>query len=1098
MWHGEVLLPPLPERRISISGNAIIQKPFLGAKAKAVITESDVKGYLFVKTNLISPYNEILLRLKAVRRKPVTLPVVTLAEAVELNESVKSLQFEWDADGNLKGFADTPEKVLKHWINQFDFHTEDESENRPGLRTPQIGALHAIAAHFSVGREFEPATVVLPTGTGKTETMLATQVYLRLKRTLVLVPSQVLRKQISEKFIGLGMLSDAAVIPRELARPRTAIISTGVKSIADAKKLVAGANVIVALPQSLMASDPGALAFLCEQCTDLVVDEAHHITASTWAQIRDYFEKKRVIQFTATPFRRDDQRINGKIIFNYKLGDAQAAKYYGPINLVTVEEYADQVRRDHSIAKAAIEALRRDRAKKLDHLLMARAYPKERAESIAGIYRELAPDLKPVVVYSGSGRTELNRIALQSLLDRGPDGARIVICVDMLGEGYDLPNLKVAALHDIHKSLAITLQFIGRFTRKGDETRIGEATVVVNVADAEVENKLADLYAEGAEWDKIIKRLSEERIEKEIRLQDVVTGLKEAGDLHTQISLWNLKPPLSAQFFRTKCKEWNPLAFVSVLPKGSEWWHSFNQKENVLVAVVCRTSEVRWGDYENVTDTIYDLIVLKWDKANSVLCLFSSNYNALRSEKMAVSVTDEQTELLSGPSVFNILNNVQLPLVKSLGSSRIGAISFTSYFGPNVTEGLASIEKRQSHLNNLACLGYEDGERVLWGGTQKRGKIWQHKSATISEWMEWTSATWAKVTSTTDDESNVVKDFLRPTRIDKPHHSYPISVQWGEQAQMRFNDRQSIFFGPTEVPVYAIDLRIHSSSQSGIEIEIAADDALNSLYRLEINEALPGGYIHKHVNGPELNFKKGGDEPIPITEYLVKDPFLIRYVDGSFSYNCYHIATHLNPDTFPVEKIETWDWSGIPLNKESMGKQVDQATIQYRAFEHLKDEYDLIFNDDGCGEAADLVCFKDIDDQTIEMCLVHCKGAVGGKVSADIRNFYTVCGQAQKSIVAKHAGLPTLYQDLKRRNDKWVEDKFTRFIKGDQKLLSLFKDKSRRSKLQFSMILVQPGASLSTISDEALRLLATTELYLSKTTQAKFRVVLSPDKKKSD
>jgi len=46
-----------------------------------------------------------------------------------------------------------------------------------------------------------------------------------------------------------------------------------------------------------------------------------------------------------------------------------------------------------------------------------------------------------------------------------------------------------------------------------------------------------------------------------------------------------------------------------------------------------------------------------------------------------------------------------MPLVKSMGSSRIGAISFTSYFGPNVTEGLADIEKREAQLNNIACLG---------------------------------------------------------------------------------------------------------------------------------------------------------------------------------------------------------------------------------------------------------------------------------------------------------------------------------------------------------------------------------------------------------
>ena len=45
---------------------------------------------------------------------------------------------------------------------------------------------------------------VLPTGTGKTETMLATQVYRRLDRLLVLVPSDALRRQIAKQFISLG------------------------------------------------------------------------------------------------------------------------------------------------------------------------------------------------------------------------------------------------------------------------------------------------------------------------------------------------------------------------------------------------------------------------------------------------------------------------------------------------------------------------------------------------------------------------------------------------------------------------------------------------------------------------------------------------------------------------------------------------------------------------------------------------------------------------------------------------------------------------------------------------------------------------------
>ncbi|MGL5734070.1 MAG: DEAD/DEAH box helicase family protein, partial [Beijerinckiaceae bacterium] len=40
-----------------------------------------------------------------------------------------------------------------------------------GLRPPQMGAIHAVKAHWVVSDK--PATVVMPTGTGKTETMLA-------------------------------------------------------------------------------------------------------------------------------------------------------------------------------------------------------------------------------------------------------------------------------------------------------------------------------------------------------------------------------------------------------------------------------------------------------------------------------------------------------------------------------------------------------------------------------------------------------------------------------------------------------------------------------------------------------------------------------------------------------------------------------------------------------------------------------------------------------------------------------------------------------------------------------------------------------------
>lgn len=844
VWQGNILIPALPERRIKIGDNAVVQHPFLATNQNVEIFPSQYTGHFLVRTKMKAPFYEFLLRKKGAKKLETPLGVLKAQSVNDTSDITNETVFVWDSLGELEEYVSTPEAVLENWQNKFSFILEDEEHDLLGLRTPQIGALHAISAHFSVGKSFDPATVVLPTGTGKTETMLAMQVYRQLPKTLVLVPTDALRTQIADKFLSLGILPKAKVVPDEIARPFVARLTKGIVSVEEAKELLEKSNVIITLPNTLQACTPEAVAYITENCSDLIVDEAHHVSAPQWTAIRDQFKNKRITQFTATPFRRDDKRVDGKIIFNFKLGDAQDAGYYKAINLRTIEEFGDEDTRDRQIATEAVAVLRRDRGELgLDHLLMARTRTKERAEKVLKIYEEIAPDLKPQVVYSGSGRTTANKNALNSILDRSDVGARIIVCVDMLGEGFDLPNLKIAALHDTHKSLAVTLQFIGRFTRKGAINQIGEATVIANIADPETEQKLANLYAEGAEWDILIKRLSEERIAEELKLQDVVMGLKEKGDLHSQLSLWNLKPSLSTQIYRTKCEKWSPENYQNVLPKDSESWHSISEEDDVLVAVIYRTDNVGWGNYQNLFNAFYDLVLAHWKRDEGALFIYSSDYKGLRIEKMAQEIAGENTELVSGTPIFNILNNVELPLVKNLGSSRVGAISFTSYFGPNVTEGLASIEKAESELNNIACLGYEDGERVLWGGTQKRGKVWQQTSGTISEWLSWCSKTWSKVTNETDiDVTNITRDFLRPQKLTQPLKSWPISVQWGERAQMGFNDKQYILFGETEIPLFLVDLEVSKVLEDGSIVIRIASDGYESEYKFEISETFAGGY----------------------------------------------------------------------------------------------------------------------------------------------------------------------------------------------------------------------------------------------------------------
>ncbi|MDF2602467.1 MAG: hypothetical protein K0Q54_5290, partial [Methylobacterium brachiatum] len=70
--------------------------------------------------------------------------------------------------------ADIHRDIRATWNDALRLLPEKYDEDglvSPGFRPPQIGAIHAVKAHWIVSNE--PATLVMPTGSGKTETMLA-------------------------------------------------------------------------------------------------------------------------------------------------------------------------------------------------------------------------------------------------------------------------------------------------------------------------------------------------------------------------------------------------------------------------------------------------------------------------------------------------------------------------------------------------------------------------------------------------------------------------------------------------------------------------------------------------------------------------------------------------------------------------------------------------------------------------------------------------------------------------------------------------------------------------------------------------------------
>lgn len=98
--------------------------------------------------------------------------------------------------------------VYRSWQQHlFNFNLADRETQTPGLRKPQLAALYATLGHL-VMAPATAATIVMPTGTGKTDTMHGLLISRQLPRTLVLVPFDPLRSQLVEKCLELKKLRE--------------------------------------------------------------------------------------------------------------------------------------------------------------------------------------------------------------------------------------------------------------------------------------------------------------------------------------------------------------------------------------------------------------------------------------------------------------------------------------------------------------------------------------------------------------------------------------------------------------------------------------------------------------------------------------------------------------------------------------------------------------------------------------------------------------------------------------------------------------------------------------------------------------------------
>ena len=982
--------------------------------------------------------------------------------------------------------------VAASWEGAFSYVREDPVRGTGGLRNPQIGALHAIQAHWSTSDA--TATIVMPTGTGKTDTMIALLVSTPCPKVLVIVPTDALRTQIAEKFLTLGVLRDVGsplladsalypVVGQLLHIPRT---PEDVDAVFDRCQVV--------VTTSSVAGQCGEAVQdrMVHHCPYLFIDEAHHAEAPTWSAFKSRFKDGRILQFTATPFREDGRLLDGTIAYKYPLRRAQEENYFRPIRFVPVVEFNPR-KSDEAIASTAVEQLRREYDK--GQILMARVADLDRAKQVFKVYQQY-PEFHPIELHTGlklRDRVENRRRLLSG-------EARIVVCVDMLGEGFDLPELKIAAFHDIRKTLAVTLQLAGRFVRA--KAGVGDPTFIANVAEVDVQDELRKLYTRDPDWNALLPELSEKMIGEQVSLQDFLKGFT---DLPDEISLKAVQPATSAVVYRTRCSDWAPEAFRTGIPgiAGCEQVHyAVNEAEKTLVVVTARRTALPWTDVDSLFSWEWTLYVVFWSQEQALLFV-NTSANAGDYRALAQAIAGDDASIIRGQQVFRAFAGVNRLRLQNVGlTEKLGRnIRYTGRMGADVESALTEVQRRKAQKSVLAGSGFADGQRVTVGASRK-GRVWSIRRETLDQLVSWCVETGAKLLDDSINPDDVLKGTLEETPVISRPPIMPTVIDWPEEIYKAPEASWWIEFGGRvwQLAELSIDL-VAPDTDSPLRFSISSGTAAVEIeLQLEQKDESPD---YRFVTQGEARAQvRRGEEATPedLDEFLYEHPPVIWFVDGSSLEGNQHVRLRVQQPPYPSEKISAWDWTGVNLRTESQGPEKDAFSIQARVIRELKkSNYAVVFDDDDKGELADVVAVRLVGDQTaptaIDVELYHCKYSGAANAGHRIGDLYVVCGQAQKCIswMRSPDRQTEMFTHMLRRETLRRDAGLpSRIELGTFDAIVTLREMSRLRPINVRVFIVQPGLSKASASRDQLELLSVTENHLMETYQLPFGVIASP------
>lgn len=934
-----------------------------------------------------------------------------------------------------------------------------------GLRRAQVAAAHAIGAHFWASSR--PALVVMPTGSGKTAVMLLASIMLRPKRVLVIAPSRLLRNQIAEKFETLDILRKTGALEDKIGAPKVAENRRRISHIREWRAFEK-ADVVVTTPHS---ASPGMedIPAPPPDLFDLIIfDEAHHRPAPTYAAIAKAFPNARSVLFTATPFRRDEREIPGELIFAYNIKQARQDGVYGRLRFEPVAPRSSEREAiDRAIAVAAAKQLEKDRARGLKHSILVRAASTERARELYKIYAD-STTLKLKQLHSQLTQATVDQ-AIGDLRSGVLDG---VIAVDMLGEGFDFPNLKVAALHAPHRSLAVTLQFIGRFARTSPDT--GEATFFA-VLD-EIKGEAATIYVPGAEWNEIVEEASRDRIAEEAEARTFIKtfeyqpqpgyGGYEDGDLADDTEAWALLRTVRPYFH---VKAYHVLGSVNLdtklqVPRGVRpLLVRRSEKHRALIWVGRRDTPVVWSNHRPWTDVSHDVFIVIHEPTHKHLFICTSRRENSVYDSLVEGVLGDKYRMIAPNEITRVLHGISAPEFFSVGMRNraglggAGSESYRQYSGRSADRAIRVGDGALYDRGHGFARGREKESDVTIGFSSS-SKVWANRRGPLIELVAWTKHLSAKLVDAREVATGSGLDYLRSAERVSTFPGQVVAAALPDEAYAR--ESRFVTFRGKEEWLTDFTVEIHTQTSTSLDFSLQSSAitcrfsvALGRARIVQAADAASGSALVTDVNGRN---------EVPLAEFLNENP-VVFYLDDMSVLRGEHV--HRAPQREDgagsiSSQIEGVDWG--KNNVDPYTEKPPASAGRLSLFEYVERTIsgpaEVVFADDGSGEIADYISIKSESTRTL-VSFIHCKAASRGRkgrkgtVPNDrVDDLYEVVGQAIKC--RRWTDGRRLIAQLRHRMGK-----SSRFIRGTfaqaEVLLGV------PSRLAFEVLIVQPAISTS-------------------------------------